>query len=323
MENVENDAVDPGQEVGMASPNRHLFASTGQMVDIGGFRLHALVRGQGEPVVVFEPALGGYAQQYERIYSAVSEFTQVMVYDRAGQGWSDANSIPRTPANLAGELNTLLSKLNLQPSYVLVGHSFGGLLTRVYAGLYPQEVAGLVLIDAVHVDEYAAFGDVDKFVGRAAIGARMMTYASRLGLAKTLAKLSLGSAVKWFSKEELDIFLAVASQPKHHETMLAEFAQHPCYFGARSEVPGTLGDLPLIVVTAGKSVSGTAKIGSLTGDQVNALHQRLQKDLVHLSTQGDQLIIPDATHFSIFLQPDHAAQVADAIHRIVETIRRK
>lgn len=295
----------------------------GKMVDVGGFRLHALVHGKGSPSVIFEPAMGGYAQQYARIFSSVSAITQVMAYDRAGQGWSDVSPNPRTPAILAGELNALIARLDLHPPYILVGHSFGGLLTRIYAGLYPKEVAGLVLVDAAHVDEYKAFGDVDKFVSRAAFGVQLMNIASRLGLGKTLAKLSLGRAAKWFSKEDLATFLAIASQPKHHETMLAEFSQHRCYFGAQSEVPDTLGDLPIIVITAGNSVSGQAKIGSLTGDQVNELHQRLQKNLVHLSTQGEQIIIPTATHFSIFLQSDHASQVVDAIQRMVEKIQAK
>ncbi len=131
----------------MGSQNK--LAPPGQMVDIGGFRLHALVRGQGTPTVLLEPALGGFALQYAHIQSAVSAFTRVMAYDRAGQGWSDCSPNPRTPANLAGEWKTLLGRLDLQPPYVLVGHSFGGLLARIYAGFYPEEVAGLILVDSI------------------------------------------------------------------------------------------------------------------------------------------------------------------------------
>ncbi len=300
----------------------HALAPPGQMVDLDGFRLHALVCGQGTPTILLEPALGGFALQYTHIQTAVSAFTRVMAYDRAGQGWSDASRNPRTPANLAGELKALLGRLDLQPPYVLVGHSFGGMLTRIYAGLHPEEVAGMVLVDSTHVDEYDPFPNIDKMIGQMAMGARLMKFAVRLGLGKQLAKLSLGSAARSLSKEDLDTFTTITGQPKHHETMLAEFTQHRCYFGPQSQVPRTLGDMPLIVVTAGNSISGQAKIGgTLTGDQMNALHQRLQKDLVRLSSRGEQIIVPGATHLSILFEPACAAQVADAIRRVVEMAR--
>lgn len=308
----------------MGSQNRPNLAPPGQIVDVGGFRLHAVVCGQGAPTVVLEPALGGYALQYAHIQSAVSAFTRVIAYDRAGQGWSDASPNPRTPVHLAGELKMLLNRLDLQPPYILVGHSFGGMLTRIYAGLHPEEVAGMVLIDSTHENEYDPFPDVDKNVRQMATLVKLMKFASRLGLGKPLTRMGLGREAKAFSREDLDAYLVLASQPKHYETMLAEFSQHRAYFGAHSQVPGTLGDTPLVVVTAGSSVSGQTKIGgSLTGDQMNVLHQKLQKDLVQLSSQGEQVIIPGATHFSIFLQPEHAAQVVEAIRQVVEKVRRE
>ena len=305
----------------MGSQNQPKFTPPGQMVDVGGFRLHALVCGQGTPTVLLEPALGGMALQYARIQSEVSAFTRVLAYDRAGQGWSESSPNPRTPVNLAGELNALLGRLDLRPPYILVGHSFGGLLARIYAGYHPEEAAGVVLVDSTHVDEYDFYPSLDKFISQTARGVRLLKLVSRLGLGKQLTKLSLGSAAKSFSKEDLNSFLAQASQPKHHETMLAEFSQHRFYFGAQSEVPRTLGNTPLIVVTAGNSVSGQGKIGGMTGEQVNALHQRLQKNLVELSSQGEQVIIPGATHFSILTQPEYAAQVVDAVRRMVERVR--
>jgi pimeloyl-ACP methyl ester carboxylesterase len=246
-----------------------------------------------------------------------------MAYDRAGQGWSDVSPNPRTPVHLAGELKALLGKLDLHPPYILVGHSFGGLLTLIYAGCHPEEVAGIVLIDSTHVDEYDPFPDLDKFVSQTAMGVRLLKFVSRLGLGRQLTKMSLGSAAKSISREDLNSFLTVASQPKHHETMLAEFSQHRFYYGPQSEVPRTLGDTPLIVVTAGNSVSGQGKIGSMTGEQMNALHERLQKNLVQLSSHGEQLIVPSATHLSILIQPEYSAQVVDAIRRVVESVRKE
>ena len=114
----------------MGSQDKQKFAPPGQMVDIGGFGLHAIVGGQGTPAVLLEPGLGGFALQYAHIQPAVAAFTRVLAYDRAGQGWSDVSPNPRTPANLAGELKVLLGKLDFQPPYVLVGRRHSGRFFR-------------------------------------------------------------------------------------------------------------------------------------------------------------------------------------------------
>jgi pimeloyl-ACP methyl ester carboxylesterase len=315
--------ITASQEAKMGSQKKHQPEPPGQMVDVGGFRLHALVRGQGTPTVLLEPALGGFALQYVRIQSAVAAFTRVMAYDRAGQGWSDCSPNPRTPANLAGELNTLLNRLELQPPYVLVGHSFGGLLARFYFGFHPDDVAGVVLVDSSDVQQYDSFPGLDRMVGQIAMGVRLQKWGARLGLGKPLARLSMGSAFKSLSKEDLDIFLAIASQPKHNETMLAEFTQHRFYFGPHSQVPRTLNNTPLVILTSGKSVSGRGKFGSITIDQLNMLHQKWQAELIQLSSRAEHITLPEATHLSILTQPEHAAQVVEAIRRMVDRVRQE
>ena len=306
----------------MVSQKMGNIVPPGQLVDIGGFCLHALVLGEGAPTVLLEPALGGFALQYAHIQSAASAFTRVVAYDRAGQGWSDASPNPRTPDHLADELRTLLGSLNLQPPYLLVGHSFGGLLVRIYAGFHPEEVAGVILVDSSDVAMYDSFPDLDKNVSQMATMIRLQKFAGRLGLGKLLAKLSLGSTAWSLPKEDLDIFLELASRPRHLETTLAEFSQHRSYFGPESVVPRSLGDKPLVVVTAGNSVSGKGKVGNLTGDQMNARHQIWQKELLQLSSQSEQVIVSGATHLSLLTQPEDADQVVDAIRRMVARLRK-
>jgi pimeloyl-ACP methyl ester carboxylesterase len=305
----------------MGSQDQQKVAPPGQMVDIGGFRLHTLVCGQGAPTVILEPALGGFALQYTHIQSAVSALTRVLAYDRAGQGWSDRSPNPRTPANLAGELKAVLGKLDLQPPYVLVGHSFGGLVARFYAGFHPEEVVGVILVDSSDVEQYDTFPNLDKMVSQTATGVRLLKFVSRLGLGKSLTKMSMGNATKDLPREDLNNFLAIASQPRHQETVLAEFTQHRFYFGAQSEVPRTLGNTPLIIFTAGNSVSGQGKFGGMTIAELNAKHQQWQKNLIQLSSQSEQVILPAATHLSILIQPEYVAQVADAVRRLVERVR--
>ncbi len=298
--------------------SRNKVAPPGRLVNVGGYRLHALVCGEGTPTVVLESGLGGYALQFARVQPAVSAFTRVLAYDRAGQAWSDTSPNPRTPVNVAAELKALLHELDIQPPYVWVGHSFGGLLALIYAKLFPTETAGVVLIDSSDVEQYDAFPDMDKLVRQTAKGVSLLKFVSRLGLGKLLTRISLGSTARSFPKEELDSFLAVASQPKHHDTVLAEFSQHRCYFGAQSEVPRSLDDIPLIVVTAGMSVSGRAKFGKMTADELNEQHQELQKKLIDLSSRGEHIVVPNATHLSILFQPEYAAQVVEVIRRIAK-----
>jgi pimeloyl-ACP methyl ester carboxylesterase len=301
--------------------SQNMPAAPGQMVDAGGFLMHALLCGQGTPAVLFEPGLGGFALQYSLIQAEVSTFTQAMTYDRAGQGWSERSPSPRIPANLAGELRTILGRLDIRPPYVLVGHSFGGLLARFYAGFYPEEVAGLILVDSSDVEQYDTFPSMDKVIRQAAMGVRLQRIAARLGLAKPLTRLSLGSAAAVLPKETLNTFIAIASQPKHQGAMLAEFSEHRFYFGPDSQVPRTLGETPLTIITAGNSVSGSGKFGGMTIDQLNQKHQEWQKKLLQISTQSEQIILPGATHLSILTQPEYVAQVVGAIRRMVERIR--
>jgi pimeloyl-ACP methyl ester carboxylesterase len=121
-------------------------------VDVGGYNLYVNCRGFGDPTVVLDAGLGVASDSWVLVQPEVAQFTRVCTYDRAGLGNSDRGPTPRTTRRIANELHMLLSNSGLQPPYVLVGHSFGGLNMRMYASEYPDEVAGMVLVDASHED---------------------------------------------------------------------------------------------------------------------------------------------------------------------------
>jgi pimeloyl-ACP methyl ester carboxylesterase len=120
-------------------------------VDAGGHRLRMLIKGRGSPTVVFEtggsPAAGGPLEAWERVQPSVSQFAKTVSYDRAGIGQSPPGPGPRDARQVARELHTALRNAKVAPPYVLVGHSMGGPFIRVFAGMYPGEVAGMVLVD--------------------------------------------------------------------------------------------------------------------------------------------------------------------------------
>ncbi|MCU0497734.1 MAG: alpha/beta hydrolase [Anaerolineae bacterium] len=297
------------------------FPPPGQRIEVDGVRLHVLQKGEGRPTVVLEPALGSFALQWMFIQGRVAASTQVIAYDRAGQGWSDPSSQARTPAQLAHELHTLLVKLAIQPPYLLVGHSFGGLLVRAYAGYYPEEVAGVVLVDSSHPDQYEQIPNFERLIKQVRFATHLLTFASRIGLGKFIANKTFHGVREYLSTTQWEELMFVASRPEHHETVRAEFAQYRRFFGADSEIPKTLGDLPLTVVTAGDSLKEARPIGQLTAAQQHAMHLKLQAELVNLSSQGQQVTIEGATHLSIVTHPKHAEQVAEVIKQMVDSLR--
>ncbi|MEZ4735051.1 MAG: alpha/beta hydrolase [Caldilineaceae bacterium] len=119
------------------------FPPSGQLVDVGGYRLHLSCIGQGSPTVILESGQANSLAVWSWIQPEVAKTTQVCAYDRAGIGGSDTGPLPRDARQMVRELHTLLQNAAIAPPYVLVGHSFGGLVTHVYAAQYPAEVAGL------------------------------------------------------------------------------------------------------------------------------------------------------------------------------------
>ena len=115
---------------------------------MGGYSLHIQCVGTGSPTVVLDAGLGGTSLDWNLVQTEIGPTTQVCAYDRAGMGWSDTGPAPRTPGQIARELHTLLTNAGIPGPYVLVGHSAGGKNVRMFALQYPDEVAGMVLVDA-------------------------------------------------------------------------------------------------------------------------------------------------------------------------------
>jgi pimeloyl-ACP methyl ester carboxylesterase len=140
--------------------DRARYPPPGRLVEIGGGqRLHIHAVGEGSPVVVLEAGIAATSLSWALVQPEVAKLTAVCSYDRAGLGWSDATNSPRTPSSLARELHALLEGARLPGPYVLVGHSFGGLVVQRFGALYPADVSGLVLVDPLAASEWHPFGD--------------------------------------------------------------------------------------------------------------------------------------------------------------------
>lgn len=140
---------------------RCLAGQTPELVDIGTHRLDVLRAGTGAPTIVFEAGLGDALDDWKRVWPAVAQLSSVVVYSRSGDGRSEPGPGDHSARTCAAELHALLAHLKIQPPYVLVGRSYGGILVRLYTSLYPNEVAGMVLVDATHEQQVRRWGAID------------------------------------------------------------------------------------------------------------------------------------------------------------------
>ena len=177
------------------------YPMPGQLVDVGGHRLHLHCTGSGSPTVVLEPGLGGASSDLGWVPPAVARDSRVCVYDRAGRGWSDAAEGPQDAARIAADLHTLLERAEVPGPYVLAGHSFGGLYVQTFAANYPDQVAGLVLLDSTapkpgpalptRTESYSVLGRVSA----------VFSAVAHLGAGRLIAQASYGSLPPHFRGE--------------------------------------------------------------------------------------------------------------------------
>ncbi len=190
-------AVGGGYAIVGEATDSNALPATGRLIDVGGHKLYLNCVGSGSPTVVLEPGGGGTSSQLGWIEPAVARSTRVCVYDRAGRGWSETADSPQDGAQIATDLHTLLHRAGEPGPYVLAGHSFGGLYVRIFAAHYPDEVAGLVLVDSTASKEPAKSvvppartGSSDDAVGRVSV---LASLSARVGLTRLLGQLDLGT----------------------------------------------------------------------------------------------------------------------------------
>lgn len=308
--------------ISQASPR--VYPAPGEFISINGHRLHLLSMGAGSPTVVLEAAIMDFSPTWGLVQPGVAEFARAIAYDRAGLGWSEPSERPRNGEILVAEMRMLLRAAGIPGPYVLVGQSFSGLLCRLYAYRYPQEIAGLVLLDPAHEDQFARFPPAIQGM----FGPIKAMQLQQLGAARSLAAsgefenipapVSVPAAMPPELAESY-LFMAKAS-PVHFDTMIAELEQlETTQDQVRAMRGHGLGDLPLFVISHGipQALPGVA-------EQVNQDYetswQQMQAEITAESTAGVRLI---AAHSGHMIQHDQPGLVVDAIRRVVEMARHR
>ena len=279
------------------------IAMPGELVDVGGRDLHISCTGSGSPTVVLEAGLGSPgAIMAGWIQPGVATTTRVCVYDRAGKGWSDPADTPRDGVAIATDLHTLLERANVPGPYVLAGHSSGGVYVQVFAEQYPDEVAGMVLLDSQPPDA------IEHLPGYAS---EYEALRRLVALFPSLARLGVARVV--YTYVTTDLPPAERAQERASSSTAGYGRSY------RDEIAGLrvalqqaqafqgLGDEPLIVVTAAED----AHDGWMP----------LQEKLTGLSTNSVQRVIADASHTSLIDDEGDAEIAVQAILDVVEAVR--
>jgi pimeloyl-ACP methyl ester carboxylesterase len=286
----------------------------GERIDIGGYRLNLRCTGQGTPAAIFDTGLGVTSLLWTRVLPLVGEFTTACVFDRAGYGDSDPGPehLPRTSAQIVAELRLLLQAAGFAPPYVLVGHSFGAINMTWYALRHPAEVAGLALVDPSHPEMFERVPGIPSSKTMTQ-GMRAVAALSRWGVLKPFAPLlarGVFPQIKQFPPDLRAALTAMCAQPHNYAAALREAEASDESFRSAVSAPGSLGDLPIVVLSAEWWVTGKQT-------PMKRAMPALRAEQASLSTRGEHRIVEGCDHSDLpILRPD---VVVEAVRTICQS----
>ncbi|MBN3524176.1 alpha/beta hydrolase [Paenibacillus apiarius] len=285
------------------------YPPPGKLVDVGGFRLHMKKSGTGSPTIVFEAGSRETSLIWRDIPEQLSKDATVVTYDRAGYGWSEQTETERTGGRIVQELHTALQQEGIRGPYILVGHSMGGMYSRLFAQQYRDEVAGLVLLDA-RPDQYSQ--ETDTIFERegmdpnkagvpptALVKLLKMSGAMRLFQHSLLAQLPVEERGVYVNVDAASAYLETAEEEDRHMTEMEQAIRDQ-----------QLGSLPLRIVTHGIPTDATALgMSEESSRQLEHIWQEQQKGLLDMSTDSELIIARNSGHMIMHDEPDVVVQV--------------
>ena len=274
----------------------------GQLIDVGDHQLFLSCTGSGEPTVILEPGLGETSAAWGLIAPTVAEHTRVCVYDRAGRGRSEPFPAPQDGDQIATDLHTLLNRAGITGPLVLAGHSLGGLYVLDYTARYPEQVAGMVLLDSTPPTAFTSLPDYPAFYDIYRVATGLFPGLARLGLTQLIYSSS-HPELPAPAREQARAALSTAGQARSQREELAMVPTMMAQAGTVTD----LGDRPLYVLTAPVN----AQTGWLTP----------QMDLAALSSNSIHLVVAGAEHESLLDNPTDAATTSRAITAVVDAAR--
>jgi pimeloyl-ACP methyl ester carboxylesterase len=284
--------------------DRRTYSPQGQLYTINGHQMHIDCTGEGSPTVILQGGATAESLWWYWVQNQLAKHTRVCAYDRSGLGFSEPTSGLRDGLAIVDELHTLLEQAGEPGPYVMAGHSFGAVWTRVFAAQYPREVAGLVLVDSTFVP-----GQSDMPTWKTANDAIQVVlwvlWHTGLGRLSGLdAFQQLG-----YPPDVAREIAALQSRNQTFDITYAETIHAMELLSAESTAAEDLGDLPVIVLWASESDTAQERL---------AAHR---EQLAHVSSNSVTRMIAGANHGSILGNEQYAQQVSEAIREVIEAAR--
>ncbi|MCI0579785.1 MAG: alpha/beta hydrolase [Chloroflexi bacterium] len=300
-----------------------LYPAPGQLVNMDGYHLHLYCTGQaqaGRPVVILEAGALGSSLDWSLVQPEVAQFARVCAYDRAGLGWSEPGPEPRDAQQLVEELHTLLANSGEQGPYVLVGASFGGLISQTYASRYPDEVAGLVLVDSLYGDLLVRLP--------AEVQVRQQSDGQLLGVVRLLAQMGgvrladrvgldgLPESVTQFPAEVQPVVLAVGHRGQSFDAAYREVIASAQSLAQARQAAGAIPPVPLIVLSHGVPYDWLpAGVSLAAREDAEQIWQARQAEMAR-SVPEARLVVVEGSGHAIALERPEA--VVEAVREVVE-----
>ncbi|MDQ0593607.1 pimeloyl-ACP methyl ester carboxylesterase [Chryseobacterium ginsenosidimutans] len=286
----------------------------GNFVEIENHRLHYYKTGNGGPTVVFETAFdpAGHLQWYNIQKELPTSYTSVS-YDRTGILWSERGKNPKSGEQIAAELHLLLEKANVPKPYILVGHSFGGTLVRFFVNKYPDDVAGIVLVDSQCPDDDKYLSPELFKMANQGLPSGFLKFANTFGLARLMFKGMFPKDKQY----EYQNTIMPALLYKSAYAVLEEQVQMSSIKKKASKIK-SFGNIPLYVLTAadGKRYDSSIKDLKLKTEMLSAWN-KMQKDFLLLSTDSKQITVPNSGHY---INQEQPKVIENAINDMVNKI---
>lgn len=303
-----------------ATRERRTIPPPGRLVDAGGYNLHLYDTGVGSSTVVLEAGAGSWSIFWSRVQPEIASVARVVSYDRSGYGWSEARPGPPTTVDTARGLHTALHNANIPGPYILVGHSLGGLFCRAFAQLYPEEVAGMVLLDSAHEEQAQRLGaEWRETTERSQRRFSRLAFFADLGLLRFGIKANAPSFA--IADEFLPAYYAQLTRSRFFRTEIDELSL--ILTPQQAPAVGSLGTKPLAVITAGDFHELAAYYRTEEG---LASHEAtwlvMQDELAELSSESRHLLVSDAGHNIPLERPEVAIRaITEIIDRVAKSMQ--